>query len=171
MEGGVGARARLKDALFSSTKHVNQLERQASSEVLLVVKKCFRMSLLKGMVDLILALVVCGKNILIYILTSLGFRLTLPKTVYERFYPYWSFFYASFLKPHTTVSTNGQRDALESFYSSQADAYDVTRANLLKGREDMLSLAAAQLKLREGKRDMPAHRIWIDVRAPYAIMP
>ena len=62
------------------------------------------------------------------------------------------------------MSINGQRDALESFYSSQADAYDVTRARLLKGREDMLALAAAQLRFREDWEDMPEHRIWVDVR-------
>ena len=117
-----------------------------------------------GVVGFILGLVVWSKTILVYILTSFGFRLTLLNTAYERFYPYWSFFYASFLKPHSTVSNNGQRDALESFYSSQADAYDVTRANLLKGREDMLSLAAAQLNFRESEKGVSAHRIWVDVR-------
>ena len=48
------------------------------------------------------------------------------------------FFYASFLKPHTGDGTGkGQQDALESFYSAQADVYDSTRKRLLRGREDM----------------------------------
>lgn len=120
---------------------------------------------LNGIFVFILALVACGKNILAYIHTSLGFsQIALPKAVSEYLVPSWRFFYVSFLKPHTTVSTNGQQDALESFYSSQADAYDVTRARLLKGREDMLSLAAAQLKFRECRTEMPKHRVWVDVR-------
>lgn len=112
-----------------------------------------------------LASVACGKGTLAHILTLISFPwTTLPKTASEHLFPYWSFFYATFLKPHSTVSTNSQRDALENFYSSQADAYDVTRARLLKGREDMLSLAAAQLKFREGREELPKHRIWVDVR-------
>ncbi len=130
------------------------------------------MLLLNSFFVFVLAVVGCGKRILAHILTLLSFPwTTLPKTASEHLLPYWRFFYASFLKPHTTVSTNGQRDALESFYSSQADAYDVTRARLLKGREDMLALAAAQLKFREGGEDMPKHRIWVDVRAPPPTMP
>lgn len=130
------------------------------------------MFLLNRVLVFILALVACGKRILTQILILFGFLwTTLPKTASEHISPYWRFFYASFLKPHATVSANGQRDALESFYSSQADAYDVTRARLLKGREDMLSLAAAQLKFREGRKDMPKHRIWVDVRAPQSTMP
>jgi hypothetical protein len=129
------------------------------------------MPLLEGIVGFILALADFGRTALICILTLFGFPWTLSRTAYEGLYPYWSFFYASFLKPHTTVSTNGQRDALESFYGSQADAYDVTRARLLKGREDMLSLAAAQLKFREGVEDMAKHRIWVDVREHHLVIP
>ena len=39
-----------------------------------------------------------------------------------------------------------QQDALESFYGQQAGAYDNTRKVLLRGREDMLALVAAQLE-------------------------
>jgi hypothetical protein len=127
------------------------------------------MPLLSGIFVFTMAVVAYGKRILALILTLLAFPWTnLPKTASQQLYPYWRFFYASFLKPHTTVSTNGQRDALENFYSSQADAYDVTRAGLLKGREDMLCLAAAQLKFREDREDMPRHRIWVDVREPHS---
>lgn len=59
------------------------------------------------------------------------------------------FCYSCFLKPHTTAGTTGtQQDALESFYGSQAGIYDATRGTLLKGREDMLALVAAQLRYR-----------------------
>lgn len=44
--------------------------------------------------------------------------------------------------------------------------YDVTRKALLKGREDMLALAAAQLRNKAEKQDGCAakKRIWVDVR-------
>ena len=75
------------------------------------------------------------------------------------------FFYASFLKPHTGDGTgNGQQDALESFYKAQAGVYDATRKRLLRGREDMLGLVAAQLvqKAATGRTHDPK-RIWVDV--------
>jgi hypothetical protein len=123
------------------------------------------MSLLKSFFVFIIALSAYGKKLLAKILALLCLPSTVfPTTAHKYLLPYWRFFYASFLKPHTGPSTSGQRDALESFYSGQADAYDVTRGGLLKGREDMLSLAAAQLKFREARGDMPKDRIWVDVR-------
>lgn len=77
------------------------------------------------------------------------------------------FFYASFLKPHTGDGLeNGQQDALESFYKAQAGVYDATRKKLLRGREDMLGLVAAQLVQKAGAKDgtHDARRIWVDVR-------
>ncbi|KAI4855483.1 hypothetical protein E4T45_03076, partial [Aureobasidium sp. EXF-8846] len=56
------------------------------------------------------------------------------------------FAYSCFLKPHTGDNTGNQQDALESFYKTQAGIYDVTRSRLLRGREDMLAMAAAQLR-------------------------
>lgn len=75
------------------------------------------------------------------------------------------FFYASFLKPHTgDGSANGQQDALESFYKAQAGVYDTTRKQLLRGREDMLGLVAAQLVYKAAKdRTHDTKRIWVDV--------
>jgi betaine lipid synthase len=74
------------------------------------------------------------------------------------------FFYASFLKPHTGDSGNGQQDALESFYKAQAGVYDATRKTLLRGREDMLSLVAAQLVQKAAReRTHDPKRIWVDV--------
>ncbi|KAI1136057.1 hypothetical protein F5Y05DRAFT_122398 [Hypoxylon sp. FL0543] len=75
----------------------------------------------------------------------------------------WLFFYTCFLKPHDGDSNGNQQDALESFYKKQAGAYDATRKALLKGREDMLSLAAAQLAHRTKDRDENRKRIWVDV--------
>ncbi len=75
------------------------------------------------------------------------------------------FFYASFLKPHTGDRTgNGQQDALESFYKAQAGVYDATRKRLLRGREDMLGLVAAQLTHKAAsQRGHENKRIWVDV--------
>jgi len=78
------------------------------------------------------------------------------------------FFYASFLKPHSGDGTgNGQQDALESFYKAQAGVYDATRKRLLRGREDMLGLVAAQLLQKAAKnRTHDPKRIWVDVSDP-----
>jgi hypothetical protein len=75
------------------------------------------------------------------------------------------FFYASFLKPHDGDGNgNGQQDALESFYKAQAGVYDVTRKTLLRGREDMLGLVAAQLVQKAAReRTHDPKRIWVDV--------
>ncbi|KAH0561936.1 hypothetical protein GP486_003354 [Trichoglossum hirsutum] len=84
-----------------------------------------------------------------------------PHTLYS----YLRFFYASFLKPHTGDRPGGsQQDALESFYKAQAGVYDTTRKRLLRGREDMLGLVAAQLKFK-AKNEDPNHprRIWVDI--------
>lgn len=61
-------------------------------------------------------------------------------------------------------TSNGQQDALESFYKAQAGVYDATRKRLLKGREDMLGLVAAQLVHKAAKeRTHDPKRIWVDV--------
>lgn len=75
------------------------------------------------------------------------------------------FFYSCFIKPNEGGSKASQQDALESFYKKQAGAYDATRKVLLRGREDMLALVAAQL---EAKAEMASDsnktkRIWVDV--------
>ncbi|RFU29874.1 hypothetical protein B7463_g6482, partial [Scytalidium lignicola] len=73
------------------------------------------------------------------------------------------FFYASFLKPHETEVTS-QQDALESFYKAQAGVYDATRKTLLRGREDMLGLVAAQLVHKAAtERTHDPKRIWVDI--------
>ncbi|KAI9764843.1 MAG: hypothetical protein M1840_007989 [Geoglossum simile] len=74
---------------------------------------------------------------------------------------YLTFFYASFLKPR---SGDSQQDAMESFYEIQARAYDTSRRKLLRGREDMLGLAAAQLKLRVEQSCVNSRPIWVDIR-------
>ena len=72
------------------------------------------------------------------------------------------FFYATFLKPHDGDA--GQQSALESFYKSQADAYDATRRILLRGREDMLGLVAAQLRYKEERGHFKHNRpVWVDI--------
>lgn len=81
--------------------------------------------------------------------------------------PYFIFAYNCFLKPFTATSEKGtkggQQDALESFYKGQATIYDATRSRLLRGREEMLALAAAQLRMRNSKEGF-RKRVWVDVR-------
>lgn len=80
------------------------------------------------------------------------------------------FFWSCFIKPHNGDEKGTQQDALESFYKTQAGAYDATRKVLLQGREDMLALSAAQLRakaqaLKEAKGGRENQkRIWVDVR-------
>lgn len=77
------------------------------------------------------------------------------------------FFYSCFVKPHQAGDNSTQQDALESFYKTQASIYDVTRTTLLKGREDMLALAAAQLLHKAEKQSLTGKsdekRIWVDI--------
>ena len=74
------------------------------------------------------------------------------------------FCYSCFFKPHNGDGKGTQQDALESFYASQAGIYDTTRKTLLRGREDMLALVAAQLRHKAEKRDTKdKKRIWVDV--------
>lgn len=78
------------------------------------------------------------------------------------------FIWTCFFKPHTGDHTHNQQDALESFYAAQANIYDATRAKLLHGRQDMLALAASQLRFQQKQRGgAPLARnkkpVWVDV--------
>ena len=81
------------------------------------------------------------------------------------------FCYSCFIKPHAAGSDGTQQAHLESFYASQSGVYDTTRKPLLKGREDMLALVAAQLRFKAQKDGKPEEndgdekrkRIWVDV--------
>ncbi|PVI06173.1 hypothetical protein DM02DRAFT_553413 [Periconia macrospinosa] len=79
------------------------------------------------------------------------------------FHAYLKFFYACFVKPHTGDGSGSQQDALESFYKAQADVYDATRTRLLRGREDMLGLVAAQLKHRCEANSISQRPVWVDI--------
>lgn len=72
------------------------------------------------------------------------------------------FFYSCFIKPHSGDKKGTQQDALESFYKTQAGAYDTTRKTLLQGREDILALVAAQLEAK-AKSHKQEDIIWVDV--------
>ncbi|WWC92743.1 uncharacterized protein L201_007702 [Kwoniella dendrophila CBS 6074] len=77
-----------------------------------------------------------------------------PLLLYTRLSIPIRFAYNCFLKPFLVVSTkngnnnegNAHKNKLDTFYSGQADLYDNTRNQLLKGRENMLQLLAAHLK-------------------------
>ncbi|RJE16822.1 hypothetical protein PHISCL_10841, partial [Aspergillus sclerotialis] len=77
-------------------------------------------------------------------------------------FTYLKFAYATFLKPHEK-GADGQQDALESFYKTQATAYDSTRRHLLRGREDMLGLVGAQLNFKADSKELKRGKaIWVD---------
>ncbi|KAL6152355.1 hypothetical protein ACJQWK_04534 [Exserohilum turcicum] len=76
---------------------------------------------------------------------------------------YLKFIYGCFLKPHTGDGSGSQQDALESFYKAQAEVYDATRTKLLRGREDMLGLVAAQLKHRSEAGLISQRPVWVDI--------
>ncbi|KAF2016249.1 hypothetical protein BU24DRAFT_462429 [Aaosphaeria arxii CBS 175.79] len=76
---------------------------------------------------------------------------------------YLKFAWVCFFKPHTGDKSGSQQDALESFYNAQADVYDATRARLLRGREDMLGLAASQLKHRAEEGLISQRPVWVDI--------
>jgi betaine lipid synthase len=78
---------------------------------------------------------------------------------------FFLFFYSCFIKPHQGGSKASQQDALESFYKKQAGVYDATRKVLLRGREDMLALVAAQLEAKAeiASDSNKTKRIWVDV--------
>ncbi|KAF1812739.1 hypothetical protein P152DRAFT_324651 [Eremomyces bilateralis CBS 781.70] len=80
----------------------------------------------------------------------------------ESAYAYGKFAYGCFLKPHSG-DTGNQQDALESFYRAQASAYDATREKLLRGREDMLGLVAAQMAHRKESGALLNKIIWVDI--------
>ncbi|KAL2872364.1 class I SAM-dependent methyltransferase [Aspergillus lucknowensis] len=83
--------------------------------------------------------------------------------VNQGIFSYLKFIYANFLKPHDR-SGSSQQDALESFYKTQATVYDATRKRLLRGREDMLGLVAAQLKYKVDNKELHTGKaIWVDI--------
>ena len=76
------------------------------------------------------------------------------------------FAWCCFFKP---IKGSSQSERLDSFYAhGHADIYDATRTALLKGRETMLQLAAAELKARyevtpSSPNLMRQPRIWVDM--------
>lgn len=119
------------------------------------------------------AFLVCLFVTFIILLSSGKIKINPNKTAFT----YLKFFYATFLKPHESDG-DGQQGALESFYKTQvclrmrldeyadekASAYDATRRPLLRGREDMLALVAAQLNFKAEDRQLqPGKAIWVDV--------
>ncbi|KAJ1707908.1 Protein of unknown function DUF3419 [Aspergillus oryzae] len=107
------------------------------------------------------AFLVCGLVAVVHLLSSQKQKADFNKN--GGLFTYVKFIYATFLKPHDK-SGNGQQDALESFYKTQAGAYDATRKRLLRGREDMLGLVAAQLKFKTENKELKAGKaVWVDI--------
>ncbi|KAF2644905.1 betaine lipid synthase [Massarina eburnea CBS 473.64] len=107
----------------------------------------------------------------ILLFTVFTFALLPKKGEVSSVQAYLKFFYACFVKPHTGDGSGSQQDALESFYKAQADVYDATRARLLEGREDMLGLVAAQLKLRCEAGVVSQRPVWVDKMNAFVSVP
>lgn len=91
-------------------------------------------------------------------------RLAASSKALESVRVYAHFAWNCFFKPHTGDGSRNQQDALESFYKTQASIYDATRMRLLRGREEMLGLVAAQLKHKVEAGLLSSKPIWVDVR-------
>ena len=98
-----------------------------------------------------------GAVLLVYFLPGTKLRLPALENALR-------FCWTCFLKPHTGDASYAQQDALESFYKTQASVYDATRTRLLRGREDMLGLVAAQVTHRVENGEIRPKPIWVDVR-------
>jgi betaine lipid synthase len=99
-----------------------------------------------------------------FLIYAFGLAGRLSKTKFcSDLYSYFKFFYASFLKPHERGDETNQQFALESFYRSQAQVYDATRSRLLRGREDLLGLLAAQLLFKMKNKSFRGKPVWVDV--------
>ncbi|KAJ5105617.1 hypothetical protein NUU61_002964 [Penicillium alfredii] len=109
---------------------------------------------------------IAGVAFLVFSLVALVLLFSSQKPKTDRrngLWTYLNFFWATFLKPHDK-SAGGQQDALESFYKTQAAVYDATRHRLLRGREDMLGLVAAQLKFKVDNKEIKAKKpVWVDI--------
>lgn len=127
----------------------------------------------------LVVLALCVVSIFLLAVFAIAFK-PKGKEPANTFQAYLKFFYACFVKPHTGDGSGDQQDALvrmgytskqrseayrvqESFYKAQADVYDATRTRLLKGREDMLGLVAAQLKHRCDAGMISQRPVWVDV--------
>ena len=101
--------------------------------------------------------------------------IVLAVALHRQLVVYTKFAYVCFFKPLNignsaeVQSLSGQQRTLEAFYRTQASIYDATRSTLLRGREDMLQLAAAQLKHRCSNGSVKP--IWVDVSHDVHVRP
>ncbi|CAN9146485.1 unnamed protein product [Alternaria alternata] len=110
-----------------------------------------------------LTVTLCVVGVFLAVVFALAFRPRSKEQAPSTFEAYLKFIYGCFLKPHTGDGSGSQQDALESFYKAQADVYDATRLKLLRGREDMLGLVAAQLKHRTEANLISQRPVWVDI--------
>ncbi|RYN78272.1 hypothetical protein AA0120_g11018 [Alternaria tenuissima] len=110
-----------------------------------------------------LTVTLCVVGVFLSVVFALAFRPRSKEQAPSTFEAYLKFIYGCFLKPHTGDGSGSQQDALESFYKAQADVYDATRLKLLRGREDMLGLVAAQLKHRTEANLISQRPVWVDI--------
>ncbi|KAH7139259.1 hypothetical protein B0J11DRAFT_39281 [Dendryphion nanum] len=111
----------------------------------------------------LITLSLCVVGLFLATIFAVALRPKGDKVRLNTFQAYVKFAWACFFKPHTGDGSGSQQDALESFYKAQADVYDATRTRLLRGREDMLGLVAAQLKHRAEAGLISQRPVWVDI--------
>ncbi|KZP16506.1 hypothetical protein FIBSPDRAFT_1047462 [Athelia psychrophila] len=78
------------------------------------------------------------------------------------FKPQLLFIWHCFLSPLGVAKGADQRARLDKFYEGQAAVYDATRTRLLRGRNTMLNLSAAHLRIM--RESTPEKRlVWVDI--------
>ncbi|KAJ6630276.1 hypothetical protein B0H10DRAFT_1983869 [Mycena sp. CBHHK59/15] len=82
-------------------------------------------------------------------------------SLFHKLRPQLKFFYHCFIRP-IEPGMGDQKTRLDQFYQGQADVYDSTRGGLLRGRDTMLALSAAHLRIL--RVNSPTKRlVWIDI--------
>ncbi|TDL26086.1 S-adenosyl-L-methionine-dependent methyltransferase [Rickenella mellea] len=95
-----------------------------------------------------------------WIVLATGLLLVL-RAVVEVFRPQLKFIWHVFLAP---IGASNQKERLEKFYEGQADIYDATRNGFLRGRNTMMSLSAAHLRVLRASAESTKRRlVWIDI--------
>ncbi|KAF9177024.1 hypothetical protein BGZ51_009161 [Haplosporangium sp. Z 767] len=100
---------------------------------------------------------------LAFLAAVVAFVLLLVAT-FDRIKAPLKFIYSCFLKPlgkDGDIST--QQGRLEAFYKDQAEIYDETRNSLLRGRNSMLALVAAQLTEQLKSSGSTKAPVWVDL--------
>lgn len=150
-------------AIVLATAHSGSI---ALPHILLILSAGAMILYLQPLKSLLTTLVPLSRSSLGYALVFLS-SIALTLGLWPALHIPLRFMYNCFFKPFLHRGSRDQKDHLEAFYAGQADLYDTTRSQLLKGRETMLQLLAAHLKAQPMVRlpvSAPSKpRIWVDL--------